>query len=117
MPSKKQTPTPASLPKKKSQKESPATPKKETAGNIMVPPSPQKQESKAPSDRGNVFDKKKMIAIRDFLDAAEKSMASARKLIASLAPSGALRHELDINTSSLASYDDGEEKIIEGVFT
>lgn len=63
-------------------------------------------------------DQKKIIAVRDLLDAAQKSITSARKILATMTnPDGAKRELEYLNASNLNSYKSGSEKIIEGVFT
>ena len=60
-------------------------------------------------------DQKKLVAIRDLLESAGKSVATARKLLAGMVGDDTGNVELD--TSGLTSYKSGAEKIIEGVFT
>lgn len=65
-------------------------------------------------------DAKRIAAIRDLLDTAQKSINSARKLILALdgADAEALKTDLSyINAESLNAYKSGDEKIVEGVFT
>lgn len=63
-------------------------------------------------------DQKKIIAVRDLLDAAQKSITSARKILATMTnPDGAKRELEYLNASNLNSYKSGSEKIVEGVFT
>ena len=66
----------------------------------------------------NMLDQKKLIAIKDFLDSAQKSVTSAKKILATMTDNVDLKKELDyINASDLASYASGDDKIVEGVFT
>ena len=63
-------------------------------------------------------DQKKIAAVRDLLDAAQKSIHSARKILVTLSDGEAAKKELDyLDASSLHSYKSGAEKIVEGVFT
>jgi hypothetical protein len=63
-------------------------------------------------------DQKKLAAIRDLLDASQKSLHSARKILLSMTDPEAAGKELDyLNASGLHSYKSGDEKIVEGVFT
>ncbi len=63
-------------------------------------------------------DQKKIAAVRDLLDAAQKSITSARKILATMADGDYAKRELDyLNASNLNSYKSGNEKIVEGVFT
>ena len=62
-------------------------------------------------------ERKKIAAIRDLLDAAQKSITSARKILATMADSEACKRELDyLDASNLHAYKSGNEKIVEGVF-
>lgn len=63
------------------------------------------------------MDEKKILAVKDFLLAAEKSLQSAKKILATMVDSKDLKRWLEFDTSSLHSYDSGEDKIIEWVFT
>lgn len=61
-------------------------------------------------------DQKKLLAVRDLLESAQKSVASARKILASL--TGDLpQWNVEFDTAGLTNYSSGNEKIIEGVFT
>ena len=60
---------------------------------------------------------KKILAIKDFLISAEKSIQSAKKILATMLDSKDLKKDLDFDTSSLHAYESGDDKIIEGVFT
>lgn len=63
-------------------------------------------------------DQKKIAAIRDLLDAAQKSITSARKILATMADSEVGKRELEyLDASNLHAYKSGAEKIVEGVFT
>lgn len=63
--------------------------------------------------------KKKIAAIRDFIDAAEKSIKNAKKLLREILEEENidLGSEVDIETTGLSKYNSGSDKIIEGVFT
>lgn len=63
--------------------------------------------------------KKRIAAIRDFIDTAEKSLKNAKKLLAEVLKDENidLSANLDLDTKGLSKYDSGESKIIEGVFT
>ncbi len=60
-------------------------------------------------------DQKKLAAIRDLIENAQKSMSAARKIISTLSGEDAGSPELD--TTGLMHYKSGEDKIVEGVFT
>lgn len=61
-----------------------------------------------------MLDQKKLIAIKDFLDSAQKSVMSAKKILATMTDDSGLKKELEyLDTSSLTSYNSGDEKIIE----
>ncbi len=63
--------------------------------------------------------KKRIAAIRDFIDTAEKSLKNAKKLLKDIVEEENINldAEMDIDTRGLNKYDSGENKIIEGVFT
>ena len=63
--------------------------------------------------------KKRIAAIRDFIDASEKSLKNAKKLLKEIIEDENLDLSSDIwlDTKGLSSYDSGEDKIIEWVFT
>lgn len=63
--------------------------------------------------------KKRITAIRDFIDTAEKSLKNAKKLLAEVLKDENidLSANLDLDTKGLSKYESGESKIIEGVFT
>lgn len=63
--------------------------------------------------------KKRIAAIRDFIDASEKSLKNAKKLLKELIEDENidLSSDLDLDTKWLSKYDSGESKIIEWVFT
>lgn len=63
------------------------------------------------------MDNKKLIAIKDFILSAEKSIQSAKKILATLVDNKDVKAELDIDTKDLHTYDSWEDKIVEGVFT
>ena len=63
-------------------------------------------------------DQKKLAAVRDLLDAAQKSVHSAKKILLSMSDGEVSGRELDyIDASGLHAYKSGDEKIVEGVFT
>ncbi|MDD2487038.1 MAG: hypothetical protein PHS92_01590 [Candidatus Gracilibacteria bacterium] len=65
-----------------------------------------------------MLDNKKLLAIKDFIISAEKSISSAKKILATMVDSKDLKRDPDfLETNDLHSYDSGEDKIIEGVFT
>lgn len=63
--------------------------------------------------------KKALLAIRDFIATAEKSLKSAKKLLKDLSEQNNidLNSEVKLDTSWLHSYTDENSKIIEWVFT
>ena len=63
--------------------------------------------------------KKRIAAIRDFIDTAEKSLKNAKKLLKEIIEEEHLdlNSELHLDTKGLSKYDSGSSKIIEGVFT
>lgn len=63
--------------------------------------------------------KKRIAAIKDFIDTAEKSLKNAKKLLKDILEEANidLSNEIPVSTKWLACYYSGEEKIIEGVFT
>ncbi|MCD5375116.1 hypothetical protein LR010_01530 [Candidatus Gracilibacteria bacterium] len=63
--------------------------------------------------------KKRIAAIKDFIDASEKSLKNAKKLLAEVLKDENidLSSDLDLDTKGLSSYESGESKIVEGVFT
>ena len=63
--------------------------------------------------------KKRVAAIRDFIDTAEKSLKNAKKLLKEILEEENidLTADLNLETKGLSKYDSGESKIIEGVFT
>ena len=63
------------------------------------------------------MDQKKLLAIRDFILSAEKSIQSAKKLLGSLTEGGEGQNLEILDTSSLHSYTSEDQKIVEGVFT
>lgn len=61
-----------------------------------------------------MLDQKKLMAIKDFLDSAQKSVISAKKILATMSDDADLKKELEyLDASSLTSYTSGDEKIIE----
>ena len=63
--------------------------------------------------------KKKITAIRDFIDTAEKSLKNAKKLLKELIDDEKLdlASNVDFDTKWLTEYQSGDDKIIEWVFT
>ncbi|NDK09358.1 acetolactate decarboxylase [Candidatus Gracilibacteria bacterium] len=63
--------------------------------------------------------KKRIAAIRDFIDTAEKSLKNAKKLLKEILEEENidLSANLDLDTKGLSKYDSGDNKIVEGVFT
>jgi len=63
--------------------------------------------------------KKRIAAIRDFIDTAEKSLKNAKKLLWEILKEESidLSADLDLDTKGLSKYESGESKIIEWVFT
>ena len=63
--------------------------------------------------------KKRIAAIRDFIDTAEKSLKNAKKLLKEIIDEEQLdlTSEISLDTKGLSKYESGENKIIEGVFT
>jgi len=63
--------------------------------------------------------KKKIAAIRDFIDAAEKSLKNAKKLLKEILEEENidLESEVELETGGLHKYESGKDKIIEGVFS
>ncbi len=59
---------------------------------------------------------KQIKALRDLVQAAENSIRSARKILDSIL-GDMPRDEFDISGSDLSSYQSGDEKIVEWVFT
>jgi hypothetical protein len=61
-------------------------------------------------------DQKKIAAIRDLIESAQKSIVAARKIIGTLTWDEANRTDSP-DLSGLTSYKSGDDKIVEGVFT
>lgn len=63
--------------------------------------------------------KKKVAAIRDFIESAEKSVKNAKKLLGELLQEENidLSSSVELDTGGLNKYDSGDAKIIEWVFT
>ncbi len=65
-----------------------------------------------------MLEPKKLIAIKDLLDSAQKSIISAKKILATMSDVVELKKELEsFDTTGLSNYTSGEDKIIEWVFT
>lgn len=63
------------------------------------------------------MDEKKIIAIKDFILSAEKSIQSAKKILATLVDTKDIKKDLWLETWDLHLYDSWEDKIVEWVFT
>ncbi len=63
--------------------------------------------------------KKRIAAIRDFIEASEKSLKNAKKLLKEILEEENidLSSDLEIDTKWLSKYESGDDKIVEGVFT
>lgn len=63
--------------------------------------------------------KKRIAAIRDFIDSAEKGLKNAKKLLKEVLEEENidLTANLDLDTKGLSKYESGESKIVEWVFT
>lgn len=63
--------------------------------------------------------KKRIAAIRDFIDSAEKSLKNAKKLLGEILAEENidLTANLDLDTKGLNKYESGDSKIVEWVFT
>ena len=57
-------------------------------------------------------DQKKIAAVRDLIESAQKSIVAARKILSTLAGEGGAQNE-PIDLSGLTSYKSGDEKIVE----
>ena len=59
--------------------------------------------------------KKRIAAIRDFIDTAEKSLKNAKKLLKDIVEEENINldAEMDVDTRGLNKYDSGDNKIIE----
>jgi len=64
-----------------------------------------------------MMDNKKLIAIKDFIASAEKSMNSAKKILATMIDPKSLWKDFEFDLWNLNTYDSGEDKIVEWVFT
>jgi len=65
------------------------------------------------------MEKKKIQAIKDFIESAEKSIKSAKKILKDILEENNidLESSIDLDTGGLHSYKSGDDKIVEGVFT
>lgn len=63
--------------------------------------------------------KKRIIAIKDFIDASEKSLKNAKKLLKELIEDENIdiASDIELDTKWLSKYDSGESKVVEWVFT
>ncbi len=66
-----------------------------------------------------MHNKKTVEAIFDFINTAEKSIKNAKKLLQSIIDENGVHLEktVDLDTAGLNSYQSGDSKIVEGVFT
>lgn len=63
------------------------------------------------------MEKKKILAIKDFIESAENSIKNAKKLLSEVLKENNIDlNELTVDTSGLASYKSEDSKIIEWVF-
>ena len=60
---------------------------------------------------------KQIKALRDLVQSAENSIRSARKILDTLLEVNPTNQPLDIDARDLKSYQSGDDKIVEGVFT
>ncbi|MDD5770474.1 MAG: hypothetical protein PHE25_05890 [Candidatus Gracilibacteria bacterium] len=64
------------------------------------------------------MEQKKILAIKDFIESAEKSVKNAKKLLNEILKEENVNlNELSIDTSGLSDYKSEDSKIVEGVFT
>jgi len=65
------------------------------------------------------MEKKKIAAIKDFIESAEKSIKNAKKILKDILEEGEIDLEapLEMDTNGLHSYKSGWDKIVEWVFT
>ncbi len=64
------------------------------------------------------MEQKKIIAIKDFIESAEKSIRNAKKLLSEILKENNVDlNELSLDTSGLSEYKSDDNKIVEGVFT
>jgi hypothetical protein len=65
------------------------------------------------------MEKKKIQAIKDFIESAEKSIKSAKKILKDILEENNidLESSIDLDIGGLHSYKSGDDKIVEGVFT
>ncbi len=61
-------------------------------------------------------DSKKIAAIRDLIESAQKSITTARKILSTMGDETE-SPDMEIDLSGLQSYKSGPNKIVEGVFT
>ena len=57
-------------------------------------------------------DQKKIIAVRDLIESAQKSIVAARKILTTLVGEGERQNE-PIDLAGLTNYKSGDEKIVE----
>lgn len=62
-------------------------------------------------------DQKKLAAVRDLIESAQKSITTAKKILSSLTEGGNSGIDEEPDLSGLQSYKSGTSKIVEGVFT
>jgi hypothetical protein len=63
-----------------------------------------------------MYDSKKIAAIRDLIESAQKSITTARKILSTMEEEGWESHG-EVDMTWLQSYKSGPNKIVEGVFT
>lgn len=64
------------------------------------------------------MEQKKILAIKDFIESAEKSIRNAKKLLSEvLKENNVDLNELSLDTSGLSDYKSDDSKIVEWVFT
>jgi len=64
------------------------------------------------------MEKKKILAIKDFIESAEKSIKNAKKLLSEVLKENNISiEEMTLDTSGLTSYRSENSKIVEWVFT
>lgn len=63
------------------------------------------------------MDNKKLVAVKDFIISAEKSIQSAKKILATMIDNKDSKKDLELDTWDLHTYDSWEDKIVEWVFT
>lgn len=62
-------------------------------------------------------DTKKIAAVRDLIESAQKSITTARKILSTMGEGDESATDVEMDMSGLQSYKSGPNKIVEGVFT